>query len=170
MKNPDFYPPESVINETNDLCNIINNIPIDQNVNKNLPYKQMNKLRYKFNINKLKLVKADKGNILVVLNRDQYRKMIDQHLNNSNLYSKAHSTFTDKVVLEKISNTLRGFQNLFSKSEFSFLTNKEFQSSTFYILPKLHKSKTIIDKIEETNKEYIHCNEDFEIERRPIIS
>ena len=111
---------------------------------------------------------ADKGGCVVLMNKTHYIKMINEHLNDNNTYKKTNEGCDQKVRKALISLTKK-YEDILSKQESSYLTNFKFQTSNFYGLPKIHKSKTISEAIGEQNHEYIEIFEPADLTLRPIV-
>ena len=59
------------------------------------------------------------------------------------------------------------YKSIIRNNEYDFLTKPCHKISNFYILPKLHKSKKIIER---KHTKYIQIDEDILIEGRPIVA
>ena len=57
-----------------------------------------------------------------------------------------------------------------TKKEIEFLIKFDCKTSTFYGLPKIHKSKTIEDICNELKSEYIEVLDPNDIQLRPIVA
>ena len=68
-------------------------------------------------------------------------------------------------------NTLiQKYENSFLKQEIDYLTNFQHESSNFYGLPKIHKSKIIFKVIKEQGSEYISCFQPRYLKLCPIVA
>ena len=65
---------------------------------------------------------------------------------------------------------IKKYENSFLKQEVDYLTNFQHESSNFYGLPKIHKSKIISKAIEEQGSEYISCFQPKDLKLRPIVA
>ena len=113
---------------------------------------------------------ADKGSNLVIMDTDFYRNklVITDHLN-STTYQKIDSN-CDKKVMEKLKKHVKSYKNCLTEKEQDYLTNFEWNTSNFYILPKVHKSKIIKDQIENSDTYCIEVNSPDDLKGRPIIA
>ena len=98
--------------------------------------------------------KADETNIFVVMDKEEYWLVLEQHLN-TNTYEMA-----DKDINRKIYNKLEKLVNKYApqltQSEKRVILNKERKNSYFYVLPKVAKCVEITKQIERPNCEYVH--------------
>ena len=111
---------------------------------------------------------ADKGVCVVLMNKPHYKRMIFQHLNDSNTYQKTDEK-CDNRLMKKIGELTSKYESLLKKAEKLYLTNISFSLSNFYELPKVHKSKQINEAIQQQNNEYIEIHEPDDLTVRPIV-
>ena len=57
-----------------------------------------------------------------------------------------------------------------TEKEADYLTKFDWQSSNFYVLPKIHKSSTITNKVKESNSDYIELPPPDDLKARPIVA
>ena len=57
-----------------------------------------------------------------------------------------------------------------TEKEVDYLTKFDWQSSNFYVLPKIHKSSTITNKVKESNSDYIELPPPDDLKARPIVA
>ena len=62
------------------------------------------------------------------------------------------------------------YKSILTNNEYDFLTKRCHKISSFYMFPKLHKSKEINDIIEIKRTEYIQIDKDVLIEGRPTAA
>ncbi len=128
---------------------------------------RLNNLR---KINNLKFTKADKGGCFVVLNQTDYERMIQTHLQDSKTYKLLPESI-DNEIYNKISDLVLAFEYCFARDELTYLLDHEFSASTFYILPKIHKSKIIAQACSKVYNNYLHIDSiPFDLPSRPIVS
>ena len=104
----------------------------------------------KFNISKHDLKKnkdivineADKGGAVVIMNTKHYLKMISDHLNDETTYKMVEAN-CDAKVMKGIAKIIEKYKDNLTKKEKEYLTSFSYNTSNFYGLPKLHKSKLI---------------------------
>ena len=68
------------------------------------------------------------------------------------------------------SKLVKKYQSDLTKKEIDYLINFTCQTSTFYDLPKAHKSDIIAKAIEEQDSEYIKIHEPEDLTVRPIVA
>ena len=61
-------------------------------------------------------------------------------------------------------------QHCLTKKEFSYVVDFEWKTSNFYALPKIHKSKQIIDKLRHCDSEYIEMSIPSDLQARPVVA
>lgn len=84
---------------------------------------------------------SDKGGNLVLLTEDQYENEVLRLLGDKSTYRKFDSnTFPDIVNELNYLLSLALEEKLITRREFNFLRVSKFNTPTFYIIPKLHKS------------------------------
>ena len=83
---------------------------------------------------------ADKGNSVVLQNREDYIKEGVRQLNDTKFYRKTDTDLTASHS-EQITRTLQQMQNLgeISTKYFKYLTGFKPRTARFYMLPKIHK-------------------------------
>ena len=104
----------------------------------------------KFNISKHDLKKnkdivineADNGGAVVIMNTKHYLKMISDNLNDETTYKMVEANCNAKVM-KRIASIIEKYKDNLIKNEKEYLTSFSYNTSNFYGLPKLHKSKLI---------------------------
>ena len=112
---------------------------------------------------------ADKGGAVVIMNREHYKKMVLDQLEDSKTY-KTTKDNCDKQVLKKIKEHCEKFKSELTNDEIEYLTSFQMRTSNFYGLPKIHKSKLIKEAIERQKSSYIECLEPSDLKIRPIVA
>ena len=114
--------------------------------------------------------KADKGNTLVVMDTDFYRDklVLSDHLETAT-YSIAPLD-ADKKVYKDVTKLVDKYKTCFTSKEINFILNDDWNSSNFYVLPKIHKSQKIIDKFRESNTDYVQMPVPEDLKGRPITA
>lgn len=120
---------------------------------------------------KLIFKKADKGGSLVLMTKEFYRDrlVMEGHLTTSS-YKKVNEN-CDKIVFSKIKDHIQNYKEILTKNEIDYITNFKWESSNFYVLPKVHKSDKIIEIVKKSNSDYIEFEtppDDFK--GRPIVA
>ena len=112
---------------------------------------------------------ADKGGGIVLMNTDFYKRKILEMLVDESYYSHILDNCR-KETFHKIRNLIGANGNLTNK-EIDFLLNFDCKTSTFYGLPKIHKSETIEKACKENeNVEYIEVKDPQDLTFRPIVA
>ena len=104
----------------------------------------------KFNISKHDLKKnkdivineADNGGAVVIMNTKHYLKMISDNLNDETTNKMVEANCNAKVM-KRIASIIEKYKDNLIKNEKEYLTSFSYNTSNFYGLPKLHKSKLI---------------------------
>ena len=111
---------------------------------------------------------ADKGGAVVVLSTEHYKTMIMQHLDDASTYKKLDLNI-DMKIHKNLKKLLHKYNKCFTESEKKFLNEKSFETSNFYGLPKIHKSKVIETAIHSQNTEVVEVREPCDLKVRPIV-
>ena len=90
--------------------------------------------------NNLKIVKADKSNILIIFNKKDYDTIALKSLNNERTYQLKDEQFYLESI-KNIRNHIIKYKNVLHQKEIICLLNQNPTISKFRLLPKLHKSK-----------------------------
>ena len=94
------------------------------------------------------LKKADKGSTLVLMDKDFYRDklVLDDHLRTST-YRTADKN-SDILVHQQLRELMEKYRHCLKEKEFSYIVDFDWKTSNFYALPKIHKSKKIIESVQ----------------------
>lgn len=173
VRNRSNYVPPKNRNQTLEKCiSNIENIPIAKN-NKNLK-KNTNK-EEKFAIKSLSedtsivIKEADKGGATVIMDREHYKKMTFNILNDVDYYEKLKSDPT-KLDRIKYNKFVERYQECLTEKELDYLLKFETRQSNFYGLPKVHKSQEITEFCRRCDNSYIEIPEVEDLKLRPIIA
>ena len=101
---------------------------------------------------------VDKGGAVVIMNTKHYLKMISDHLNDETTYKMVEANY-DAKVMKGIAKIIEKYKDDLTKKEKGYLTNFSNNTSNFYCLPKIYKSKLIQNAMKEQQKEYVHIIE-----------
>ena len=118
----------------------------------------------------LKITKADKGGALVVMNKDQYEKLVFNHLDDKTTYVEIPdpmNELTHKTISQLITDNLPCF---LSKERNYLLNASAIKTPYFYVLPKIHKHHSISEVYTKESMSYLHLENIQNLESRPIIS
>ena len=114
--------------------------------------------------------KADKGNTLVIMDTSFYR---DKLILSDHLQTATYSVVpidADKKVYKDVKKLVEKYKKCFTPKETKYMLNDDWTSSNFYVLPKIHKNKKIIDKFKESNTEYVELPVPEDLKGRPITA
>ena len=165
-----FYPPKKRNKELETHISFIYNIDIineKSNKKSNFSPKEWAELRNLMNQPDIVIKEADKGGAVTVLSKNHYRAMIYEHLSNQNTYQKLDKN-VDPIVMKKIKKLLNKHKSIFTDEEFKYLNEADYNTSNFYGLPKIHKSRLITNAIKEQNSEVVSINEPQDLKVRPV--
>ena len=95
--------------------------------------------------------------------------MISYHLNDETTY-KMSETNCDPKVMKWIVKFIKKYKDNLTKKEKEYLTSFSYNTSNFYGLPNIRKSKLIQNAIKEQQKEYVHNIEPSDLKLRPIVA
>ena len=103
------------------------------------------------------------------MNTKHYLKMISDHLNDETTYKMVEGN-CDAKVMKGRAKIIEKYKDNLTKKEKEYLTSFSYNTSNFYGLPKIHKSKLIQNAIKEQQKEYVHITEPTDLKLRPIVA
>ena len=104
------------------------------------------------------------------MDKSFYRdKLVMQDHLNGNDY-KETAINQDELVMKNIKTFVKKYKDILTSKEQDFITNFAWKSSNFYVLPKIHKSKEIINTITKSNDEYIEMSPPHNLKGRPIVA
>ena len=116
----------------------------------------------------IEIKKADKSNTLIIMEKDDYEKklVLNGHLHTST-YKRADDEANAKVF-KKLVQLCEKHKNCITKNEQKMILKEDWSESQFYVLPKTHKCKSILDQISQSNQEYICLPFPDDLKGRPI--
>ena len=119
---------------------------------------------------KIIIKKADKTNIMVIMNKEYYRKklVLQDHLL-TDMYETV-KTNADKKLMKKQISIVEKYENCLTRHEADCIKNHQWKSSNFYINPKISKCKEISTKINSCNGVYLKMQPPQSLKGRPIIA
>ena len=145
----------------------------DEKVKDNIEIRDdLESLAQKTGNNQIIIKPADKGDMIVVQNSEDYQRMCLDHLSNKEYYKDLGSENPTFIVKQKVCTLAKKYKRILHEKEYAFLTIREHKMSNFYMLPKLHKNKELNDILvsSETSEEYLQLKLKTKVEGRPIIS
>lgn len=164
-----WQPPRSNDNILEDTIQIIKGYPIDSAYKRsNLNRQETDALKTLTSDTSIIIKEADKGGAVVVMDAGYYRDKLLQMLTDEEFYSETDEGMdnkTRKMINKLVENHGGGLY----KEEAVYLTNFKHDTSYFYGLPKIHKSKTITDAIKVQQAEYVTVFQPTDLKFRPIV-
>ena len=102
------------------------------------------------------LTSVDKGSAIIILNKYDYIKKINEILSDESKYKLEEKNLNNKH-LKFLKEFTDDFSSCFDKNgkELDYILNFNSKVANFYALPKLHKSTTLINEIENCKDIYL---------------
>ena len=94
--------------------------------------------------------------------------VLEQHLN-TDAYIEIEAN-TDKAVFKSLNQLMEKHKSCLTSKEFTYITNYEWKSSNLYVMPKVHKCKSMIEKMENNDTIFLTMNPPSDLQARPIIA
>ena len=169
-----FVPPsgrnldlESYISTTK---TIFNNTPKDNaKIKHNITLEQRRAIRSLSEDKSIIIKESDKGGGIVIMNVNFYKSKILQMLTDRSYY-KSISNSNKTAILDCIKQLISSNNASLTDHEQKFLLDFDCKTSTFYGLPKIHKSTLIQDACKTQNSEYIEISDPLDLQFRPIVA
>ena len=99
------------------------------------------------------IFKADKGNSLVILDRDFYKfKVLEKLIPPTFEECPRNSDYFTNLKIKRLT---KKYENCLTKKEKSAITNFDFKSTSIYALPKIHKSDIIKETLKTFSGPYV---------------
>jgi hypothetical protein len=174
VKNKTFFCPpknrnvqlEHYIDATKKLC--VQHSQSENKIKHNITLNERNAIESLTKDKSIIIKEADKGGGIVIMNSLFYKTKILEMLNNSEYYRHISSD-NSHITFDKIRKLVNGNKKL-TVEERDFLIKFDYKASSFYGLPKIHKSKIIQDKVKQSNTEYIELQDPEDLTFRPIVA
>ena len=157
--------------ELTDIVSFINKIkPEEKKLSDNLSGEEREAMKELISMTRtdIEIKKADKSNTLVLMDKEKYRSklVLEDHLY-SPTYEKSDTKANERVYQDLI-KLCDKHELCLTPSERKVILKAEWSESNFYILPKIHKSKVILDRIREAPSDYIQMDLPDDLKGRPI--
>ena len=116
----------------------------------------------------LVLKKADKSNTFVIMDSSDYKEnlVLKGHLHTPT-YEVANDDASHQVY-KRLKKFCDKHQSCMTTNERKVILKEDWTESQFYVLPKIHKCKTILDHISKSNHEYLKIPFPTDLKGRPI--
>lgn len=148
---------------------IFNNFPKNNDTIKhNITIEQRKAISSLSDDKSIVIKEADKGGGIVIMNKDYYKSKILEMLSDASYYENISDN--DQKHIFGLINNLIGSGGSLTKNEQDFLLNFECKTSTFYGLPKIHKSQLIQDACNAQISEYVEVLDPTDLQFRPIVA
>ena len=158
--------------DVNNLCRSIEVLEPEQvDIADNLSMAERNALAELKNNKDIVIKPADKGSSIVIMNTEYYRNklVLGDHLL-SDSYEKV-SLEQDDGVMTQLNELVTKHSNCMTKKEIEYVKNEDWRTSEMYVLPKVHKSISIIDAISKSNADVVdELTDPPDLKGRPIIA
>ena len=76
----------------------------------------------------------------------------------------------DEKVFKNLKKLVDKYKSCFTSKEIDFMINSDWKTSNFYVLPKIHKNKEIIERFKVSNSNYVQMNVPMDLKGRPITA
>ena len=129
----------------------------------------LNKLILRAKQKEIIIKKADKGSIVVIMSPEYYLDMCCRHLNNTEFYKELNTTDPSPIIQSRINSFAEKYKSQLTHNEHKYITESKYKIANFYMLPKIHKSKTLNEIIKNDPKEYYIVN-NINFDGRPIVA
>jgi hypothetical protein len=117
----------------------------------------------------IKFCQADKGGSIVLFDLIDYKQMVAKHLDDKTTYIVTR--LQEKDIRLMLEHFVKFHEGSLIGVEKSALLKDDTTMSSFYVLPKLHKSETIVNHCEKCRSEYIHIGHcPADLKSRPIVN
>ena len=171
--NSNFEPPcgrnislDSYISASKAICS--NTIGTNNHTKYNITLKQREAIKSLAHDNSIIIKEADKGGGIVIMNTEFYKTKVLEMLSDANYYKPIPGS-NQLQIFNKI-KTLTTENRRMTRNEINFLLKFECKTSTFYGLPKIHKSQIITNSCSENSSEYIEIPDPIDLTLRPIVA
>lgn len=149
----------------------------------NIPLTPIEKSKIKRNITKVEqksistlandeeiiIKQADKGGATVIMNKSFYQEQIEKMLLDTEYYEKLDEN-PHKEIMKKYRSFLNKHKAELTHKEYDYLVNFTCNTSNFYGLPKIHKSKEINQACTTSTSNYVELEAPKNLTFRPIVA
>lgn len=145
--------------------------PTKTHIDDNLSREERNALKEIQGNDQIIIKEADKGGALVIMDTAFYKEklVMKDHLNDKQTYRKVDSN-SDKQSFNKMKEIIKEHAKCLTKKEIESVTCPDWTTSEFYVRPKIHKCKSIIEEIKRNPGEVIQLNGAPDLVGRPIVA
>ena len=158
--------------EMKQILHKIENIePAGISTEDNLDSAERNALQELQNMENIVIKEADKGGALVIMDKKFYEEklVLADHLSNRDTYVKVGDD-ADKKAMKKLVKLVDKHSDCLTKNEIDYVKDKDWCSSEFYVRPKVHKCKSVLEEIKKNPQHVIDTDGAADLVGRPIIA
>ena len=114
---------------------------------------------------------ADKGGALVIMNKDFYEQklVLEDHLLHTDTYRKVADN-ADKITFDNMIKLVHKHSDCLTNAEKEYVKDPNWKTSEFYIRPKIHKCKSILEEIKKNPQNVINTDGATDLVGRPVIA
>ena len=166
----DFTPPKGRNQALDDFINITKKIPTNPVAENrhNITHSERQALKSLQEDDNIIIKEADKGGGIVIMNKQYYKAKILSMLQDNSFYDETNNEAC-KQTFKKIQKVI-GLAKDITRNEINYLLDFDCKTSTFYGLPKIHKSKLIKEKCLQSSSTYIEILDPEDLTFRPIVA
>ena len=129
---------------------------------------ESNALRELRNNKNIIIKQADKGEAAVIMDRKYYSDKILAMLKDEETHSELR-THTDEKVMEAILQLRDKFKGILTNREEDYRAKFNYQTSSFYGLPKIHQNRPTISSPSHSTTTYLKIGQPQDLKFRPIV-
>ena len=157
--------------ELTDIISFVNKInPQSKEHNDNLDKEEQVALKELVSLSRLEIEikKADKSNTLVIMDKEEYKNklILEGHLNTPT-YERSDAEANERVYKDLI-KLCDKYELCLTPAERKVILKEDWSESNFYVLPKIHKSKEILKRIQAEPSDHIKMTMPNDLKGRPI--
>ena len=158
--------------ELNQILKKIESVePTPKQTSDNLSEIERKALRELMDDNNLVIKEADKGGALIIMNNEFYKNklVLKDHLSNTDTYKKIPPD-ADKKTMQKLIELVQKHDGCLTAKEKEYVKDQNWRSSEFYIRPKVHKCKTILEEVKKSSEHVLNLSGAPDLSGRPIVA
>ena len=157
--------------ELSDIIRLMDRIePVSRNTALNLSRAEQTALTELMNNDEIIIKPADKGGCLVIMDKDFYRdKLVIQDHLSTDTYQQSDSN-SDAKTMDSLRELANSHNHCLTNKERDYICNFQWKTSEFYVLPKIHKSESIIAAINVSDSDVINVHNPIDLKGRPIVA
>ena len=116
----------------------------------------------------IEIKKADKSNTLIIMDKEEYKNklVLEGHLNTPT-YERSDVKANERVYKDLV-ELCDKYELCLTPAERKVILKKDWSESNFYVLPKIHKSKEILRRIQMQPSDHIKMTMPDDLKGRPI--